>query len=190
MSALPLRRSLGPALLLLLAVVAWLPAPAAPRAQAAVSVRRDGSLYHVEAKLRAPVAVAVAWEVLTDFEHMERFVPNVVDSHIIARDGDRLTILQHGVARFGPITVPFESERVVTLVPKTRVTSTQVRGNMRRLDSVTTFKPDGDGTELDYKVDVVPGLAYPAILVERFIADEIAEQFEAIVAEMIRRQPR
>jgi carbon monoxide dehydrogenase subunit G len=155
--------------------------------QLAIDVKRNGDAFEVDATLFAPVSVDIAWEVLTDFENMEKFVPNVNASRIIAADGNRLTIAQRGRARFGPLSFTFDSERRVELVPRTQIRSTQVRGNMQRMESATTFIPAEGGTRLRYQVDVVPGALFPAALTERFLEHEIDEQFGAIVREMVRR---
>lgn len=158
---------------------------ASPRVS--VSIQRNGDVFDIDAVLLAPVPLDVAWEVLTDFESMEKFVPNVQASRIVARDGNRLTIEQNGVARFGPLRFSFASERIVELTPRTLIRSTQTRGNMTRLESLTRFSPTPDGTRLDYHVDVEPDTMFPAALTQRFLVHEIEEQFEAIVREMVRR---
>lgn len=158
-----------------------------PGTRVDIDVHQRGRTFVVDATLRAPVPPAVAWEVLTDFEHMESFVPNLADSHIVARDGNRLTILQHGVARFGLLSVRFESERLVTLTPPATIRSTQLRGSMEQLDSLTTFAPDGSGTRLTYHVEAIPGTLYPDFVARHFLRHEVAEQFDAIAREMVRR---
>lgn len=159
-----------------------------PAGRTDIELRQIGRTFVVDATLKAPVAPTVAWDVLTDFERMDAFVPNLADSRIVARDGNRLTILQHGIARFGPFAMRFESERVVTLAPPTTIRSTQVRGSMEKLDSITTFVPDGAGTRLAYHVEAIPGALFPDYLARQFLRHEIAEQFDAIVREMVRRQ--
>ena len=172
------------------AVIAAAPAALAadpPAVPVDIDLRQAGRTFVVDATFRAPVPPSVAWDVLTDFERMDAFVPNLADSRIVAREGNRLTIQQHGVARFGPLAVRFESERLVTLVPPSTIRSTQVRGSMEMLDSITTFAPDGAGTKLTYHVEAIPGSLYPDFVARRFLRHEVAEQFDAIVREMIRR---
>lgn len=173
-------------LLLFVGLVAVAPALAA-RPRVTVDVRRDADVFRIDAVLFAPVSPDLAWEVLTDFENMERFVPNVRDSRIVARDDRRLTIRQRGVARFGLLTFSFESERLVELTPRSQIRSTQTSGNMNSLQSLTRFSAHDGGTRLDYHVDVEPGALFPGALTQRFLVHEIQEQFEAIAAEMQRR---
>jgi carbon monoxide dehydrogenase subunit G len=174
-------------LVLLFSLIATAPALAA-RTRVDVDVERDGGIFRIDATLFAPVPLAVAWDVLTDFEHMEQFVPNVRDSRIVSRQGERLTVAQRGVAKFGPLAFAFESERIVEMSRHSEIRSIQVKGNMRRLESFTRFTATGGGTQLSYRVEVEPGALFPAALTERFLVHEIREQFEAIVDEMIRRQ--
>jgi hypothetical protein len=187
-TSLAFRPPLAIVALLLCALLASLPGQVPARSRTTVDVRRDGDAYHVEATLFAPVPQALAWEVLTDFDRMAEFVPNVTASRVLSRDGNRFTIVQRGVARFGPLAFGFESERLIETTPRSEIRSIQLRGNMRRLESVTHFAADAEGTLLSYRVEVEPGAFYPAALTERFLAHEIAEQFDAIVDEMLRRK--
>jgi len=159
-----------------------------PAGRTDIDLHQIGRTFVIDATLRAPVTPTVAWDVLTDFEHMDAFVPNLANSRIVSREGNRLTILQHGIARFGPLAIRFESERVVTLAPPSTIRSTQVRGSMEKLDSITTFVPDGTGTRLAYHVEAIPGALFPDYIARQFLRHEIAEQFDAIVREMVRRQ--
>jgi carbon monoxide dehydrogenase subunit G len=180
------------ALLVSAAVAAIAPGPA--RAQpasapspATIAVTREGGNYYVDASLFTTAPPAVAWEVLTDFDHMAAFVPNLERSRAIVRSPNRVTLQQRGVARFGPLAFPFESEREIEVVPIEIIRSRQTRGSMRHLLSLTTLAPDGTGTRIDYHVEVDPGALYPAFLTQTFLRDEINEQFLAIEREMRRR---
>lgn len=181
------RRVARAAALLCAAFCACPPAGAQP---AAVDVRvtQSGPAFVIEAALEVPVPLPLAWEVLTDFERMAAFVPNLADSRVVARDGTTLTIVQHGIARFGPLALRFASERLVTLVPPASIASTQTRGTMERVESLTTFASTDAGTRLRYHVEVVPGALYPDAITRRFLGHEVTEQFDAVVREMLRRR--
>lgn len=153
-----------------------------------IRVSQHGRTFVIDATFEAPVPLAIAWEVLTDFEAMDAFVPNLAVSRVLARDGTRMTIAQRGVARFGPLQFRFDSERIVTLQPRVAIRSVQTRGSMERLESYTTFAPVSSGTRLGYHVEVVPGALYPDALMRRFLEHEVGEQFDAIVREMVRRR--
>lgn len=188
---MPLAKSVLPALSRLAAALfvatLALAGPAAAAGKADVRVSQQGALFVIDATLEAPVPPALAWEVLTDFEQMDRYVPNLAESRVVRRDGNVVVILQHGIARFGPLSLRFESEREVVLDPPASIRSVQRRGTMEKLQSLTTFAPSPGGTRLDYHVEVIPGALFPDALTRRFLGHEIEEQFAAIVREMVRR---
>jgi ribosome-associated toxin RatA of RatAB toxin-antitoxin module len=154
-----------------------------------VEVKRAGDGYAVEAIMFAPVAPERAWDVLTDFDHMDRFVPNVKSSRVIARDGQRVTVEQQGVAHFGALNIPYTSQRQMELQPQSAIRSRQVSGNMKRVETVMKLSAEGAGTRLDYHLELVPSLLASGVLSEEFLRHEVDEQFNAIIGEMIRRKP-
>ena len=149
-------------------------------------VENDGG-YVATVVMFAPVATNVAWDVLTDFDNMQKWVPNVRESKVTARDGNTLTVEQKGVARFGLLSFNYESARRMQLDPKNTILSTQVSGSMRRLVSLMKVSPDGTGTRLDYKLEIEPAGVAAAVMSKKFLQHEVTEQFTAIVGEMVKR---
>ena len=149
-------------------------------------VENDGG-YVATVVMFAPVATNVAWDVLTDFDNMNKWVPNVRESKVSARDGNTLTVEQKGVARFGLLSFNYESARRMQLDPKNTILSTQVAGSMRRLVSLMKVSPDGAGTRLDYKLEIEPAGIAATVMSKKFLQHEVTEQFTAIVGEMVKR---
>jgi len=58
---------------------------------------------------------------------------------------------------------------------------------MRRVESLMTLTPDGNGTQLQYHLEMVPTGLAAAVLSEDFLQHELTEQFTAIIGEMVRR---
>ena len=54
------------------------------------------------------------------------------------------------------ISVPFLSLRKMELEPQNTILSTQVSGSMRKLVSLMRVTPEGAGTRLDYRLEIVP----------------------------------
>ncbi|HEX6829839.1 MAG TPA: SRPBCC family protein, partial [Burkholderiales bacterium] len=161
---------------------------AEPAAPASIEVRRDGETYIVNGLLFAPVTRHEAWVVLTDFDHMGRFVPNLSESRVLRRAGSRLTVFQKGVARFGILSFPFESVREVELEAEETVRSRNISGNLRKLESLTRFSDADGATRISYRVEIIPDFWLPGFIGEVVIRDEIEEQFAAILKEMLRRR--
>lgn len=181
-----MNRRTASACLLLLALVATCPAGAAVETQ--VRVARDGDLYLVDAVLIAPVTPAEAWDVLTDFDAMPRYVPNLDASRVTARMGNRLRVEQRGVARWGPLKQPFSMVRDVELEPIEEVRSRSVGGTLHRVRSVTRIAPVRGGTEIRHHLEFALDTWLPEFLIEPFLSHEVREQFESVVEEMLRRR--
>lgn len=152
-----------------------------------IEVAQNDEGYVATLVMSAAVPSSVAWDVLTDFDNMAKWVPNVKESKVVARDGDTLTVEQKGTARFGLLSFPYTSVRKMQLDPQKTIQATQVSGSMKRLVSLMKVSPDGSGTRLDYKLELVPSSIAAAVMSPDFLKHELTEQFTAIVGEMVRR---
>lgn len=152
-----------------------------------IDVNYADGVYVLDAVMLAPVAQSVAWDVLTDFDHMAQWVPNVSDSKILQRDDTSVTIEQRGVAKYGAATFPYTTDRKLVLNPPNMIKSNQLRGSLRRVESTMLLEPEGKGTRLVYHLEIVPSFLAAAILTKPFLEHEVSEQFTAIIAEMVRR---
>ena len=136
----------------------------------------------------APVNRAIAWEVLTDFPNMAGWVPNLKESVVVKPGDKQMTIEQRGTAKFGGVGFSYTSLREIVLDPQTTIKSTQVKGSMKRQESLMTLSTEGDGTRMQYRLELVPNLLASAALSEDRLKQEIQEQFTAIVGEMTKRK--
>ena len=152
-----------------------------------IDIVKDSDGYIANVIMFAPVPTSVAWEVLTDFDHMADWVPNVRESNVISRESSALTVEQHGIARFGIASFPYSSVRQMRLDPQRTVHSSQIRGSMRKMESLMTVAPDGNGTRLTYHLEIVPAGLAAAVMSQDFLEHELREQFAAIISEMVRR---
>jgi carbon monoxide dehydrogenase subunit G len=152
-----------------------------------VDITQTGDGYVANIVMQAPVPPKIAWDVLTDFENMEKWVPNVRESKVVTNEGNTLTIEQKGTAKFGLLSIPYTSVRKMELEPEKSILATQVSGNMRRLVSLMRVSADGTGTRLDYKLEMTPSAIASSVMSKDFLKHELTEQFTAIVGEMVRR---
>jgi hypothetical protein len=174
-------------LLATMLMLAGSPSIAADSPIRSIDVTYDGETYVLNAVMFAPVAQAIAWDVLTDFDHQAQWVPNVSESKVLKREGNTVTIGQHGIAKYGVVNFPYDTERKLDLKPQSTINSTQVKGSLRRVVSTMLLEPEGKGTRMTYHLELVPSFLASALLSKDFVAQEIGEQFEAIIAEMVHR---
>ena len=173
---------------LLLAACALLALQSARGAATRIDVVRDGEVFIIDAVLVAPVSVREAWAVLTDFDAMSRYVPDLESSRITARAGTRLTVEQRGTARWGLLALSFQTVREVQLVPFERVTSHVVGGSLRRVDTLTRLATVADGTEIRHHIELMTESWLPDFVIEGFLRAEVRQQFDALEREMRRRR--
>lgn len=177
-----------------LALVAWAPwaaCPAAPGdlAEDAVEVSYEDGLYSARFAFVVAAPMALAWEVLTDFEHMAAFVPNLEQSEVLIREPGGLRVRQRGRLDFGPFAMRFESQRQVELRPREGIIrSRAIGGSTRHMQSEMRLLAVPDGTRLDYSLEMIPDRWIPSSLGLNFLRHELAEQFTAIAGEMLRRR--
>lgn len=152
-----------------------------------VDVDKRGDVYFVEVVVNAPVPVTVAWDVMTDYDHMTRFIPDIKESRVVARQGGRVTIEQKGVTSLGPMNWDWQSVREVELRPMEKTVSRQISGKNKRSLSTTEFAGDGVTTRLTYRSEVEPGFWVPDFISRSLIVSRIREHFEVMLAEMKRR---
>src|SRR5690349_25103815 len=102
---------------LLLAASARAASPTTPADDIAVSVQKNGEeiVVHVDCPVRAPHAAV--WEVLTDYDHMARYVTNLKVSELRGRDRDPLQVLQRRRALRGLPAVRLATLREIHHLP-------------------------------------------------------------------------
>lgn len=150
-------------------------------------VTRQSGEFVVEGWLSVAVPPSVAWAVLTDYDHMAEFIPDMRESRRVAGEGDALRVWQKGVTRVGPFSFDYEVERDVWITPETLIRSRGIRGNMKKLELETTLAADPVGVKIHYRAEIVPDFWVPPLLGPRLIRTQAEQQFRALVAEMKRR---
>lgn len=177
------------AALFLFLALAWLPAYAADEPEVAVTVARAGDTLTIDALMFVAVTPQEAWAVLADFEHFADFVPNMQVSRIVSKPGEPLRVEQKGKARYGLLSFSFESLREVELLPFETLKSRAIKGNMKKMETLTRLSAEGGGTRIVYHNEAVPDFWLPPLIGPAFIRHEVAEQFRAFIREMLRRYP-
>jgi len=164
------------------------PAPAAASPVRSIDVVQDGETYVVTAHMFAPVNQAIVWDVLTDFPNMAKWVPNVLESRVLTPGDMKFTIEQKGNAKFGALSFGYTSQREIVLTPQTSILSTQVKGSMKKQQSLMKISPAANGTELEYRLELIPSFIASKVVSPDFLKHEINEQFTAIIGEMVKRK--
>jgi hypothetical protein len=133
------------------------------------------------------VPLNVAWDVLTDFGNMARYLPNLSASDIQHEEANVLRVTQKGTVHWGPLGFDFESVRRVRLQPMTRIESTTLSGKISKMISLCELKPANDAIDIVYHADAEIDFWLPPLFGTGAMQRELEEQFSAMATEMQRR---
>ena len=148
---------------------------------------RDG-VYSASLRLSVAVARPLALAVLTDFDRMAGFMPNLAESRIVERNGNAYRVAQSGRAAFGPLSFAVSSERRIEVTADGRILARGLSGSARQMRSELRLSGNApDETRIDYRIEVEPDTRLPCAVGTRFLRHELAEQFTAMGREMLRR---
>lgn len=175
-------------LLFLMLALPWPPAHA-DETEVAVTLAREGDALIIDAIMLVPVTPQEAWAVLADFDHFADFVPNMQLSRSVSKPGEPLRIEQKGKARYGLLSFSYESLREVELFPYETLKSRVIKGNMKKMETLTRLSVENGGTRIHYHNEAVPDFWLPPLIGPVFIRHEVGEQFRAFIREMLRRNP-
>lgn len=155
-----------------------------------VTVERKGEVVTVDASFTVPVKAQLAWEVLTDYENMAEFLPQLDSSKVLNRNGNRLRVSQNGRIFVGPIPLSFDYLRDVELTPYSRMRSVVIGGSLKSGEVITQLMPTGETTRIIYHSKAVPNIWIPLGISEAFIRNSVQEQLVNMRKEMERREGR
>jgi hypothetical protein len=178
------------AALAVMAIAPW-PARAAPRLRAAVDVDRSmvfGTIT-IKAYVDVPVASQTAWLVLTDYDHLAEFVPDMHLSRIISKPGEPLRVHQRGEKSWLMLDSPFEVVLQLDETPSTRIGFRRLAGSVKDMKGEWRLRPIKDWVRVSYTARVEPGLLSPRMPGDSMLIEsDISRMLEALGQEMLRRQ--
>lgn len=173
-------------LLLLLLLSCALPAMAQlPRLEVAVK-RADAGKdmgFEVTASGAVKASPAAVWKILTDYERMPDFVPDLDTSKVISRTGNRVIIEQLGTARFLFFQRPIHLVVHAREEPMSLIEIGLVTGDMKIYACRWEFAPmpDTGGTRITYSGKLVPKFYVPGMLGTKIIRADIERMMKAVL---------
>jgi len=156
-------------------------------AEPAISIERDGNIIRVEAKLQVDAHHHIAWEVLTDYNNLSRFVPGMQVSRIVSSPGETLLLKQIGQSGFLMFTFPVEVVVQITETPLEAIRFLAVSGNLKSQSGEWRIKQQDDRTLVAYQSSIVPGFWVPPMIGTTVIGQDVSNKMVGIAEEMQRR---
>jgi hypothetical protein len=154
---------------------------------AKVDVKRDGEGYEISACATTTATAGLIWQVLTDFDHLSDFVPDMRVSRVISAPGEPLRVEQMGEARALFFRRRVEVVFAVELDPLRSVTFRAVHGNLRRMAG--HWRLSGrEGCRIEYRARSTPVFWIPPLIGPALMRAQVQEQFDGVLSEIARRQ--
>jgi carbon monoxide dehydrogenase subunit G len=153
-----------------------------------VRVDRRDDLLIVDASLSVHASPAEAWAVLTDFDHMARFISNLQVSRVLSASGNTLQVEQKGKSSGGPFSIAFESVKEYDLKPFESIHTRLVSGSFKKFEGKMHLVAQGEDTRLEYHGESIPEMWIPPLVGLALVRSEIREQFGELRDEILRRR--
>ncbi len=160
---------------------------AAQAADIQVEAEHTDGRFVVRALAKIDVALETAWQVITDYGNLSLFIPDMIESRVLSREGNRAVVAQKGRARFLFFSRAIEVMLEVEEFPVERVVSRATSGDFREMDGAYTLQRNDAGLELRYEGHIVPNFFAPPFGATSAVRRLIEGQFRAMVEEILRR---
>ena len=184
------RRRAGALFLLLLLADALRGAPAASVDRISVETDGQGELITVTASADMQVDPRTVWAVISDYDRLADFIPDMRSSRVIRRDGDQVLVEQTGEFGFLFFRQPVEVRLAVSESPPRRIVAHAVGGNLQSMEGRYAVESlPGNLVRLSYSGRLVPGFQVPPFVGRIAVRSTMDRQFRALVQEIVRRDP-
>ena len=183
-------------LFLLLGVTAPVVTAQAPKLELPkleVSVNRVDAeaqhMYEVDATATVAAPLPKVWRILTGYERMSEFVPDLESCKVLSRNGNEVIIEQFGVARFLFMSRTIHLIVRATEQPMSSIDISLISGDMKHYESRWELipVPETGGTKIVYSGRLLPNFYVPGILGANMIRSDIEHMMNAVVARIDRR---
>ncbi|WP_308495518.1 SRPBCC family protein [Duganella guangzhouensis] len=162
-----------------------------PKLEVSVNrVEQDGQhMYEVNAIGYVAAPLPKVWRILTGYERMSEFVPDMESCKVLSRNGNEVIIEQFGVARF-----LFMSRTIHLIVkaveqPMSAIDISLISGDMKHYESRWELVPvpESGGTKIVYRGRLMPNFYVPGILGNKLVKSDIERMMSAVLARLDRK---
>ncbi|WP_426194662.1 SRPBCC family protein [Massilia sp. DWR3-1-1] len=178
--------------LLLLACTLSAGVPALAAAPLELTVERvagadGGKLYRIASSGTVAATPAAVWRILTDYNRMAEYVPDLKSARVVAREGDKVTIEQHGAARLLFFSRDIHLVVQVHEQAPNRLDVSLVDGDMKVYRCSWELTPLADGgTRLVYHATIEPKFYVPGMVGASLVRQDIARMMAAVLLRLDR----
>lgn len=165
-------------------------APSAPAL--ALQVERvdsidGGKAYQIASSGTVAAAPAVVWRILTDYNRMADYVPDMKSARVVSRNGEKVIIDQLGAVRF--LFFSRDIHLVVQVVEQAphRIDVSLIEGDMKIYRCTWELEASaGGGTRVIYNATIEPKFYVPGMVEASLVRRDIARMMAAVLARLDR----
>lgn len=166
--------------------------PSRPVDASADRVSRHGfSFFELHASGFVRAAPQQAWRVLTDYDRLSEFVPDLVSSRVLSRGSNEAIVEQRSQPGFLFISHPVHMVVRVTEQPFSTIDVALISGDMKRYSAhwelVPSTQPGQEGTLITYSGTMAPDFFMPPLVGESIVEANVRKMVQAVVTEIDRR---
>lgn len=146
--------------------------------------RGEGRHRQITAKIQIPYPVEQVWQILTDYEHLADFIPNLAKSQKIEHPQGGIRLEQIGSQSF--LKLKFCARVVLDMVENfpNQLAFQMVEGDFKEFFGTWQLTPHTisgqPGTHLRYTVQILPPRAMPIGMIERRLSHNLVVNLMAI----------
>lgn len=159
-------------------------------AQPEVSVRSTDGRYVVVARFETDAPAAIVREVLTDYEAIPRFMPDVRHSEVRERDGQRVLVEQEAVSKFMLFRKTVHLVLEVTEGERVLAFRDLSGKSFESYEGAWTLESDGARTLVSYTLSAEPRFDVPGFVLKRVLGANARETIDHLRAEAALRAAR
>lgn len=149
-----------------------------------VMVREADGTYTVTARFHVPQSAAATLAVLTDYQHIPRFMPGVVSSVVLERTAGRAVVEQEAVSRLMMFSKKVHLVLEVTEGPATLSFRDRSGASFARYEGAWRLTPDAEGTCVVYELTAKPSFQVPAFTLKRLLKRDSGQMIDALRREI------
>ncbi len=155
-----------------------------PELELAITTEKlEGRSRRILASIAVPCSIEHLWQVLTDYDHLADFIPNLTLSRQIGTSESGTLLEQVGAQCF--LNIQFCARVVLNMVEQFPhcLSFQMVEGDFRSFEGTWTLESIASAdhlTRLVYELTICPPRAVPVMLIERHLRRDLTQNLQAI----------
>ena len=149
-----------------------------------VTVREERGVYSVSARFVVPQTPSVALAVLTDYEQIPRFLPDVKTSIVRERTASHIVVEQEAVARMLMFSKRLHLVLDITQDADTIRFRDRCGASFVQYEGSWQLVPGKVGTEIVYALTAQPSFDVPEFILKRLLKRDAGRMIENLAREM------